>query len=317
METSVAVRIEEGGEEGNGNNPTSTERTTNNRIRSLFHQIFSRSSSSNRLINRTSRSNTTAFRRHPRPQPINVQRTLEMAVIHMPFHVHRDSFVYKKKKKGPSNLHFIFDSNIAAESPKTLKIGLYYKNEQIDSVEAESNRLKQNLTFKNLSNDPSSIGKSLQVIVEDGNGLKQVTQLELIQSINGFIVARIYSQQVFGKYPDGSPISHYLQDIYCQPFSISLQNQQSQQMFPNVPPNPVGEEDDEDDKNSEINRECIICLSEKRDTIVLPCRHMCLCAECADLLSNRADRCPICREGCQALLQVNEVQNSDPPSESV
>lgn len=313
METSAAIILEEGRVGGDADNPINQENNSNSRFRSIFSQLFSRSSSTNRLINRSARSNSNTFRRHPRPQPINVQRTLEMAIIQMPFHVHRDSFVYKRKKKGPSNLHFIFDSNITTVSPKTLTIGLFYKNEQIDSVEAERNKLKQSLTFKNLSTDPSSIGKSLQVIVGDDNGFKQITKLELIQSINGFIVARIYSQQVFGKYADGSPLSHYLQDIYCQPFSISLKNQKSQQMFPDVPSNVAGDDDDEDDKKSEINRECIICLSEKRDTIVLPCRHMCLCAECADLLSNRADRCPICREGCQALLQVKEVQLSPSP----
>lgn len=27
--------------------------------------------------------------------------------------------------------------------------------------------------------------------------------------------------------------------------------------------------------------ECVICLSEARTTVVLPCRHMCLCNDCA------------------------------------
>lgn len=45
------------------------------------------------------------------------------------------------------------------------------------------------------------------------------------------------------------------------------------------------------------NRECIVCMSEVKDTIVLPCRHMCLCSECADTIRGRSDKCPLCRQG--------------------
>ncbi|KAL8497487.1 hypothetical protein ACS0TY_020989 [Phlomoides rotata] len=31
-------------------------------------------------------------------------------------------------------------------------------------------------------------------------------------------------------------------------------------------------------------KECVICISEPRDTTVLPCRHMCMCSECAKVL---------------------------------
>jgi hypothetical protein len=44
--------------------------------------------------------------------------------------------------------------------------------------------------------------------------------------------------------------------------------------------------------------ECVICLSDVKDTIVLPCRHFCICSECGDVLRRRApQRCPICRQG--------------------
>lgn len=45
------------------------------------------------------------------------------------------------------------------------------------------------------------------------------------------------------------------------------------------------------------NRECIVCMSEVKDTIVLPCRHMCLCSECANTIRGRSDKCPLCRQG--------------------
>jgi hypothetical protein len=42
--------------------------------------------------------------------------------------------------------------------------------------------------------------------------------------------------------------------------------------------------------------ECVICLTEPRDTTVLPCRHMCLCAACAQQLRFNTNKCPVCRE---------------------
>jgi len=322
METAVAVTLEEGrlgdnttsNTQNSPNTSRSNRQTTSSRISSFFNRLFPFTTAfsnvnRSRAATQSSRSSGSNSRRHPRPQPINVQKTIEMPIIQMPFHVHRDSFVYKRKKKGQSSLHFVFDSNMSTEQTGCMEIVLFYKNDRIDVANGERKGLKQNLVFKNLPSDTSNIGKALHVIVDD-NGFKQITKLELVQSINGFIVARIYSQQVVGKYPDGSHFSHYLQDIYCQPYSISLKNLKNESNPSEmIPENPSEEDDDEDDKRSEINRECIICLSERRDTIVLPCRHMCLCAECAELLSNRADRCPVCREGCQALLQLADIGN--------
>ncbi|RLN31488.1 hypothetical protein BBJ28_00025769, partial [Nothophytophthora sp. Chile5] len=60
--------------------------------------------------------------------------------------------------------------------------------------------------------------------------------------------------------------------------------------------------------NSEIEipegAECIICLSEPRNTTVLPCRHMCLCSACAETLRKSSSTCPICRTQVEALLQI-------------
>lgn len=56
--------------------------------------------------------------------------------------------------------------------------------------------------------------------------------------------------------------------------------------------------------------ECVICLTSIRDTAVLPCRHMCLCHECANVTRARSyGKCPICRvrkgyTGVTGLLEV-------------
>lgn len=61
-----------------------------------------------------------------------------------------------------------------------------------------------------------------------------------------------------------------------------------------------------DDENSDNSNECVVCLSDLRDTLILPCRHLCLCNSCADTLRYQANNCPICRlrkEHCFILIQ--------------
>ncbi|CAG9464265.1 unnamed protein product [Pedinophyceae sp. YPF-701] len=61
--------------------------------------------------------------------------------------------------------------------------------------------------------------------------------------------------------------------------------------------------------------ECIICMSQARDTAVLPCRHMCMCKECAQALisptntSSTRAKCPICRRMVSNILTIVKTEN--------
>ncbi|XP_054154468.1 E3 ubiquitin-protein ligase MGRN1-like [Oppia nitens] len=60
--------------------------------------------------------------------------------------------------------------------------------------------------------------------------------------------------------------------------------------------------------------ECVICMSDSRDTLILPCRHLCLCNGCADSLRYQANNCPICRAPFRALLQLKAVRKAFVPN---
>ncbi|KAK9733337.1 hypothetical protein RND81_04G061000 [Saponaria officinalis] len=62
-------------------------------------------------------------------------------------------------------------------------------------------------------------------------------------------------------------------------------------------------------------KECVICLSEPRDTTVLPCRHMCMCSGCAKVLRFQTNRCPICRQPVERLLEI-KVNNGNEQEEA-
>jgi hypothetical protein len=47
--------------------------------------------------------------------------------------------------------------------------------------------------------------------------------------------------------------------------------------------------------DSEFN-ECVVCMTETRDTTALPCKHMSMCHECAGIIMRQQEHnCPVCR----------------------
>ncbi|XP_030064070.1 E3 ubiquitin ligase RNF157 isoform X3 [Microcaecilia unicolor] len=68
-----------------------------------------------------------------------------------------------------------------------------------------------------------------------------------------------------------------------------------------------------EDEVSDNSAECVVCLSDVRDTLILPCRHLCLCNTCADTLRYQANNCPICRLPFRALLQIRAMRKKPGP----
>ncbi|CAD5211326.1 unnamed protein product [Bursaphelenchus okinawaensis] len=66
-------------------------------------------------------------------------------------------------------------------------------------------------------------------------------------------------------------------------------------------------------ENRETDRdrafECVVCRDNLSDTLLLPCRHLCICNQCdSDFLCN-VKECPICRTPVKALLTLNAVKS--------
>lgn len=67
---------------------------------------------------------------------------------------------------------------------------------------------------------------------------------------------------------------------------------------------PLGENGIGDGDGDDAGKECVVCMSEPRDTTALPCRHMCMCGACARMLRGQSNRCPICRTPVESLLEI-------------
>ncbi|KAL1132335.1 hypothetical protein AAG570_010291 [Ranatra chinensis] len=110
---------------------------------------------------------------------------------------------------------------------------------------------------------------------------------------DGSYVIKALKQKIF---VDG--LCYLLQEIY------GIENK-------NIENPKSGSEVDTEDNGSE----CVICMCDVRDTLILPCRHLCLCNSCADSLRYQANNCPICRAPFRALLQIRALQKSTSTSQ--
>ncbi|KAF7837234.1 putative E3 ubiquitin-protein ligase LUL4 [Senna tora] len=72
----------------------------------------------------------------------------------------------------------------------------------------------------------------------------------------------------------------------------------------------IGSSTAADFNDSDPGKECVICMTEPKDTAVLPCRHMCMCSECAKALRLQSNKCPICRQSIEELIEI-KINNSN------
>ena len=64
-----------------------------------------------------------------------------------------------------------------------------------------------------------------------------------------------------------------------------------------------GQEAIEDDNP---DAECLICLSERKDTLIMPCCHFCVCGACGKSLVESKHTCPVCRGNISSLIPMKK-----------
>lgn len=144
------------------------------------------------------------------------------------------------------------------------------------------------------SSDREIIPIAIYCVVDEGQDeIRQShTTIAVVEKhSDGTYVLKALKQKLF---VDG--LCYLLQEIY------GIENK-------NLDTKPTSDEETEDGGS-----ECVICMCDVRDTLILPCRHLCLCNNCADSLRYQANNCPICRAPFRALLQIRALQKiSGPP----
>ncbi|KAL3269287.1 hypothetical protein HHI36_008362 [Cryptolaemus montrouzieri] len=133
--------------------------------------------------------------------------------------------------------------------------------------------------------DREIIPIAIHIVAEGPEDMKQShTTIATVEKItDGIFLIKALKQKLF---VDG--LCYLLQEIY------GIENKNNDKL---------SQDDDLEDNGSE----CVICMCDVRDTLILPCRHLCLCNSCADSLRYQANNCPICRAPFRALLQIRAL----------
>lgn len=45
-------------------------------------------------------------------------------------------------------------------------------------------------------------------------------------------------------------------------------------------------------------------MTDKPDTMIMPCKHMCLCFDCCLDLKSKSNKCPLCRESNKLYIKL-------------
>ncbi|WOK95983.1 putative E3 ubiquitin-protein ligase LUL4 [Canna indica] len=130
------------------------------------------------------------------------------------------------------------------------------------------------------------LSENQDIIQSSNTANAQITQAVIEKNNDGIFKVKVVNQIL---YVDGE--RYELQEIFGLVSSVETEVN--------------GEED------ADMGKECVICLSEPRDTAVLPCRHMCMCSECAKALRLQSNKCPICRQPVEQLMGI-KVNNTEP-----
>lgn len=155
----------------------------------------------------------------------------------------------------------------------------------------------QDRADKNLGTKALSVGCISQIVSN-----YQIKAIKQKQYIDGIVFSL---QEIYG-------IEKKLTDENTTP-SMSNESQDTISTSSDVKPN---------DQEQELKGvECVICMCEIRDTLILPCRHLCLCKLCAYNLRVQSNNCPICRIPFIALIQIKLYRKKNitenPVSESL
>jgi len=58
------------------------------------------------------------------------------------------------------------------------------------------------------------------------------------------------------------------------------------------------------DKSQEL---CVVCMIRCVDTVLVPCRHACMCRRCAKRVKRMSRKCPICRVPIERILDLHTI----------
>jgi hypothetical protein len=249
-------------------------------------RLFSRRESEllNSLNARSNEPNLT-----PRPDG-----TIEAATVQLETSIVKSSFSLQQESPGYYALDFTFNAlkdceiaiyQFAEEVLDDSHTTLYYR---IDAQKYSGPQIlrfakglnqslpPQSVVFDLTSFEEATFGSSLELIPLVIEIVRTTQRPVIAAKVSGFEATHL----VFSRTSAGFELK-----VTCQKFTKLGRTFEVLDIFGNQ-----GLESEEE------RSVCVICLTNLKDTLILPCRHLCLCHECANMTRAQAyGKCPICR----------------------
>ena len=178
-----------------------------------------------------------------------------------------------------------------------------FKKDDEERKEEEEEGEQQQQQLKQHYFDPVKAFESIDASVQAQTTFCSVPQ-SLSTTEENLVKLQVVKQHIF---VNGS--SYELQEIYGidNNSSNNSNNNNSLEQQHNLDQFQQQQQQQQREEEDEIM--CVVCLSEPKDTTVLPCRHMCMCSECARALRFQSNKCPICRNPVESLLEISILTN--------
>ena len=52
------------------------------------------------------------------------------------------------------------------------------------------------------------------------------------------------------------------------------------------------------------DKTCVICMDNKKDHVIVPCGHACLCGDCVEMFKDGQQKCPLCKADIMTVTKV-------------
>ncbi|KAJ1660999.1 E3 ubiquitin-protein ligase mgrn1 [Dispira simplex] len=149
-----------------------------------------------------------------------------------------------------------------------------------------------------------------QKVIVDGH--RYITQ-EIFGIGEGQTTEGVLSSPSTAEAPPGQPLANDIPSISQEVTGLNITSRYSAEPFREMEPTLVSSTmqfpqqsvtytNRSQDNENEYARECVICLTNPRTVVLLPCRHMCACLPCAEALEAQSRQCPVCRLEFSTLL---------------
>ncbi|XP_065867614.1 probable E3 ubiquitin-protein ligase LOG2 [Euphorbia lathyris] len=253
----------------------------------------------------------------PLPHPVEHQKAV---TIRNDVNIKKDSLRVEEDDRSPGK--FLVSFTFDATAPGSITVAFFAK----EGVDCNLVATKENMLQPVAISFEQGLGQKFRQPSGTGIDFSMFQESELKEEIDGVYPLMVKADSHSEAQPsnnDGSEVTStgnsqitlavfdkkendkYMVRVMKQILWVSGTRYELQEIYGIG--NSVEVESDENDSG----KECVICLSEPQDTTVLPCRHMCMCSSCAKVLRCQTNRCPICRQLIERLLEIKVKDGAD------